>query len=192
MELDRYAPMIRREPQLPTVSIPVFETSSECAGAAASYVLRQVAYRAGAYAPGIQESLFEELHTAEHGARIDDVARWFASRGQALVDLGYRLGCRPTSIPTSELVAWIRVGRGHRGAVLVTNSRLLYPDDSTTPIVHTVGLSIEHSAPDAEGELAMIDASRTDAIRGPASTLASAHRDRDCLALALHWVGWSL
>ena len=180
-----------RVPQLPMVSIPVFETSSECAGAVASYVLRQIAYRAGAYAPGIQESLFEELHTAENGATIDDVARWFASRGHALVDLGYRLGCHPTSIPTSDLIAWIKVGRGHRGAVLVTNSRLLYPGGSTTPIAHTVGLSIEHSAPDVEGELAMIDASRSDAVRGPVSTLASAHRDRDCLALALHWVGWS-
>jgi hypothetical protein len=175
----------------PRVSIPVFETSNECAGAAASYVLRQIAFRAGAYAPGIQEALFEELHTADNGETIADIAQWFARRGRALVGLGYRLQCRPTSMSTNELVAWIRSGRGHRGAVLMVNPRLLDPR-STATTTHTVGLSIEHSAPDAEGELAMTDASRSDATRLPVpATLAAAHRDRDCLALVLHWVGWS-
>ena len=179
-----------REPHWtsPRVSIPVFETSHECAGAAASYVLRQIAFRAGAYAPGIQEAMFEELHTADNGETIADIAQWFARRGHALVELGYRLQCRPTSMPTRELVAWVVAGRGHRGAVLMVNPELLDLRATT----HTVGLSIEHSAPDAEGELAMTDASRSDPTRVPVpATLAAAHRDRDCLSLALHWAGWS-
>jgi len=173
------------------VSIPVFETSNQCAGAAASYVLRQIAFRAGAYAPGIQEAMFEELHTADNGATIADIARWFGRRRQALADLGYRLQCRSSSLPTSDLIAWIKAGRGHRGAVLMINPGLLDPHSATTT-PHSIGLSIDHSAPDAEGELAMTDASKPQAIRALVPpTLAAAHRDRDCLSLALHWAGWS-
>src|SRR4051794_14640647 len=44
--------------------VPVFHTHTACAGAATAYLLRRIAYRAGAYAPGIQEHMFHELNTS--------------------------------------------------------------------------------------------------------------------------------
>ena len=40
------------------VTIPVFHTYTSCPGSAAAFLLRRIAYRAGAYAPGIQEYIF--------------------------------------------------------------------------------------------------------------------------------------
>ena len=44
--------------------VPVFHTWNACCGAATAYLLRRIAYRAGAYAPGLQEQLFHELNTS--------------------------------------------------------------------------------------------------------------------------------
>ena len=53
-----------------------------CCGAATAYLLRRIAYRAGAYAPGIQELIFHELNTSREGGTIEKVQRWFNSRSQ--------------------------------------------------------------------------------------------------------------
>ena len=53
--------VVLERPQDSRVAIPVFHTQSQCAGSAAAYLLRRIAYRAGAYAPGIQEYVFFEL-----------------------------------------------------------------------------------------------------------------------------------
>ena len=55
--------------------VPVFHTPTACPGAVTAYLLRRIAYRAGAYAPGIQEHIFHELHTSSEGATIERVQR---------------------------------------------------------------------------------------------------------------------
>src|SRR3954470_19381831 len=95
--------------------VQVFHTTSACAGAATAYLLRRIAYRAGAYAPGIQESLFHELNTSREGGSIDKVQRWFGGRGTSLQELGYRLQCRRVTTPTPAILDWVKQGKGYRG-----------------------------------------------------------------------------
>ena len=63
--------------------VPVFHTPTACAGAATAYLLRRIAYRAGSYAPGIQEYIFHELNSAREGGSIEKVQGWFARRSSA-------------------------------------------------------------------------------------------------------------
>src|SRR5262249_43404158 len=107
--------------------VPVFHTPTACPGAATAYLLRRIAYRAGAYAPGIQEPIFHELHTPSEGATIERVQRWFAVRVSSLHELGYRLQCRRVATPTGAILEWVRAGRGYRGAMLPTNFKRLHP-----------------------------------------------------------------
>src|SRR5512141_3519517 len=79
--------------------VPVFHTPTACAGAATAYLLRRIAYCAGAYAPGIQEFIFHELNTAREGGTIEKVQRWFTARTRTLAELGYRLQCRRVAVP---------------------------------------------------------------------------------------------
>ncbi|HUJ60669.1 MAG TPA: hypothetical protein VLX92_19340 [Kofleriaceae bacterium] len=175
--------------------ITITETPTACAGAATSFVLRQIAYRAGTLAPGIQDAIFHELHAAEHGDRLSVVESWFARRARVLHELGYRLRYRRIASPTRELVAWVEAGRGYRGAVLATSYQRLHPDATAAGelIVHAVGVVVEHRAADGEDSVAMIDPwSRT--FIGPCSlpsTLDAAHAEREYQALAFHWIGWS-
>ena len=180
------------------IAIPVFETPTACAGAAAAYVLRRVAYRAGAYAPGIHEAIFDELHTPRAGAALDDVQRWFADRVAALGDLGYRLQCRRVAEPTALLLAWVQAGCGYRGAVLATRYETLHPTRAASvqagqAIAHAVGVANQGREAGGDGSLVMIDPwSRTDERRGPIHPeLATAHGEREHDALAIYWVGWS-
>ncbi|MBA3500659.1 MAG: hypothetical protein H0T65_09815, partial [Deltaproteobacteria bacterium] len=71
--------------------VPVFHTPNACPGAAPAYLLRRIAYRAGAYAPGIQEFMFHELNTSREGGTLEKVQRWFSTRVSSLHELGYRL-----------------------------------------------------------------------------------------------------
>ncbi len=107
--------------------VPVFHTPTACAGAATAYLLRRIAYRAGAYAPGIQESLFHELNTSSEGGSIEKVQRWFGGRVANLNALGYRLQCRRVATPTAAIAEWVRAGRGHRGAMLPTSYKKIHP-----------------------------------------------------------------
>src|SRR5262245_59425470 len=94
--------------------VPVFHTSNACAGAATAYLLRRIAYRAGAYAPGIQEHIFHELNTTSEGGSIEKVQRWFAGRVTPLHELGYRLQCRRVATPTHAILGWVRARSGGR------------------------------------------------------------------------------
>ena len=67
--------------------VQVFHTPSACAGAATAYLLRRIAYRAGAYAPGIQEQIFHELNTSGEGGSIEKVQHWFTGRVSSLHEL---------------------------------------------------------------------------------------------------------
>lgn len=176
-------------------AIPVHETPTACAGAVASYVLRRIAYRAGAYAPGLDEAIFLELHATEHGHVVDDVERWFAARSVALDELGYPLRCQRVAWSLPELAMWIEQGIGHRGAVLATSYARLHPHragaEAGEVIAHATGLTWEECEAGRESELVMIDPwSRAGSTRGRAhAALELACRDR--AALLLHWRGWT-
>jgi hypothetical protein len=182
--------------------VPIFHTPTACPGAVTAYVLRRIAYRAGAYAPGIQEIIFHELNTSREGGSIEKVQRWFAGRVGSLHELGYRLQYRRVATPTTALVEWVRAGRGYRGAMLPTNYQKLHPIPGTAGSdapeemgVHAVGLTIDRLEQKSDEELVMIDpwpGMKGDRDRGKVSpALESAHRDRNFHALVYYWVGWS-
>ncbi len=185
--------------------VPVFHTSTACAGAATAYILRRIAYRAGAYAPGIQEQIFHELNTAREGGGIEKVQRWFNSRVSMLHQLGYRLQSRRVSTPTQTLLDWVRAGRGHRGAMLPTSFKRLHPtpgasgrDNLDDSVAHAVGITMDRLEPTAADEdLVMIDpwpgvkGEASDRGVVPGDLLEQAHRDRGYQALVYFWVGWS-
>lgn len=180
--------------------VQVFHTPSACPGAATAYLLRRIAYRAGAYAPGIQEHIFHELNTSREGGSIEKVQHWFTGRVSSMHELGYRLQCRRVATPTAAILEWVRAGRGYRGAMLPTSYRKLHPPgtghellDDTIP--YAVGITIDRLDPLADEDLVMIDpwpgsagAKDRDKI-SPA--LEAAHRDRNFHALVYYWVGWS-
>lgn len=181
--------------------VEVFHTPSACPGAATAYLLRRIAYRAGAYAPGIQEHIFHELNTAREGGTVERVHSWFTSRVSSLHELGYRLQCRRVATPTSAILDWVRAGRGYRGAMLPTSYRKLHPVSETPNVPeegvpHAVGITIDRLDAKADEELVMIDpwpgVTRPGADRGKVpAALEAAHRDKSFHALVYYWVGWS-
>src|SRR5689334_17707046 len=142
--------------------VPVFHTTNACAGAATAYLLRRIAYRAGAYAPGIQEQIFHELNTSREGGTIEKVQRWFNGRVASLHELGYRLQCRRVATPTSALLDWVKAGKGYRGAMLPTDYKRIHPEPSAAgedvhgdTVAHAVGLTIDRLDAKADEELVM-------------------------------------
>jgi hypothetical protein len=176
--------------------MPVFHTESACAGAVTSYLLRRIAYRAGAYAPGIQEFLFHELNTHRHGGNLESVQRWFGIRSTDLHSLGYRLHCRRVNERPATILEWVTEGRGYRGAMLPTAYAKLHPSNPLEEIPHAVGITIDRLDKGAPEGLVMIDAwpgPGDDASDRTAvhKNLDSAHRDCNHHALIYYWVGWS-
>jgi len=183
--------------------VPVFHTPSACPGAATAYILRRIAYRAGAYAPGIQEQVFHELNTSREGGSIEKVQRWFSVHVSMLHQLGYRLQCRRVTTPTPAILEWVRAGRGHRGAMLPTNYKKLHPipgsagkEVTEDTIAHAVGITIDRLEAKGDEDLVMIDP--WPGVKGDAhdrgsisSEIEAAHRDRNFHALVYYWVGWS-
>jgi hypothetical protein len=183
--------------------VPVFHTSSACCGAATAYILRRIAYRAGAYAPGIQEHVFHELNTAREGGTLEKVQRWFANRVSMLHELGYRLQCRRITTATATILAWVKAGKGYRGAMLPTEFRKLHPipgsggrDVVDDAVAHAVGITIDRLDQSADEELVMIDP--WPGVKGGApdrgkvsAALEQAHRDRSFHGLVFYWSGWS-
>jgi hypothetical protein len=165
-------------------AIETLKTPTACAGATASYVLRRIAFRAGAFAPGIDECIFRELHAVQNGRTIDEVEHWLAERTRSLVQLGYRLSYRRIVSPTTELIAWVNAGRGYRGAGVPTSHHV--------DVLRTVGLVIENE-PSRDPELVLIDPwpRSTEIRRKPDADLEAAHRECNYEALALHWIGWA-
>jgi hypothetical protein len=177
------------------VTIPVLETPTACAGAVAAYLLRRIAYRAGAYAPGIDDVIFEELHAGDAGGTLADVSCWFARRETVLHGLGYRVELRRANWPTRDVLAWLDAGRDCRAAVLATRYGALHPPRTLRPaegdsIAHAVGLVIERRDLAGSGEVVMIDPwPRNGDPRGrihPA--LEAAHGQSDHLSLLFEWI----
>lgn len=195
--------VVKQGPEDIRFLVPVFHTPTACAGAATAYLLRRIAYRAGAYAPGIQEVIFHELNTSREGGSIEKVQRWFAGRVSSLHELGYRLQCRRVATPTSAILEWVAAGRGYRGAMLPTNFKKLHTqpgssgqDVNDDAVAHAVGLTIDRLDPKADEDMVMIDpwpgvlGGAVDRGKVPAE-LEAAHRDRNFHALVYYWVGWS-
>lgn len=182
------------------VQIPIVHTQTSCAGAAAAYLLRRIAYRAGAYAPGIQEYVFFELSNyAVMGQSIDSVQRWFGSRLVDLQELGYRLNARRVAEPTPTILDWVKEGRGFRGALLPTSYKKLHPHATPDEIEmpHAVAITMDRMEPvKPDDELIMVDpwpglknGARERSNIPPA--LESAHRDFKFHAIIFYWAGWS-
>lgn len=182
--------------------VQVFHTPTACPGAATAYLLRRIAYRAGAYAPGIQEQIFHELNTSREGGTIERVQHWFTNRVSSLHELGYRLQCRRVATPTSAILEWVRAGKGYRGAMLPTAYHKLHvpgaagTGGSDDRMPHAVGITIDRLDAKADEDLVMIDpwpgttggAKDRDKVH-PA--LEAAHKEMSFHALVYYWVGWS-
>jgi hypothetical protein len=195
--------VVLQKPEDNRFLVPVFHTVNACPGAATAYLLRRIAYRAGAYAPGIQEHMFHELNTSREGGSLEKVQRWFATRVSSLHQMGYRLQSRRVAIPTSTILDWVTAGRGYRGAMLPTNYKKLHPipgsagkDVVDDAVAHAIGLTIDRLDTKSEEELVMIDP--WPGVKGDAKDRAPvhpqlelAHKDRNYHALLYFWVGWS-
>ena len=188
--------VVLERPQDSRVAIPVFHTQTQCAGSAAAYLLRRIAYRAGAYAPGIQEYVFFELSNhAVAGGSIDAVQRWFGAKVGDLQEMGYRLNARRVAEPTPTILEWVKEGRGFRGALIPTNFRKLHPAESED-VMHAVAVSVDRLEPGADEQLVMVDpwpgvanGARDKTTVPP--ILESAHRDYKFNAIIFYWAGWS-
>jgi len=195
--------VVMQKPEDVRFLVPVFHTSNACCGASTAYLLRRIAYAAGAYAPGIQEHMFHELNTSQHGGTIEKVQRWFASRVGNLHELGYRLQSRRVALQTPALIDWVKAGKGYRGAMLPTEYNKIHPelgasgqDQKGETVAHAVGLTVDRLDPKGTEDVVMIDpwpgVIGNAADRGPIHpNLAVAHRSRQFHALVYYWVGWS-
>lgn len=188
--------VVLQRPEDARVTIPVFHTQTACAGAAAAFLLRRIAYRAGAYAPGIQEYVFFDLSNHSlMGGTIDAVQRWFSGRVSDLQELGYRLNARRVAEPTATVLDWVKGGVGYRGALLPTTFKKLHPAE-TDDVSHAVGITVDRLDPRRDEELIMVDpwpgtanGARDRAAIPP--VLESAHRDFKYNAIIFYWSGWS-
>jgi hypothetical protein len=193
-----------KQPEDVPFDVPIFHTPNACCGAATAYLLRQIAYRAGAYAPGIQEDLFYELNTSHEGGSIEKVQRWFNGRVTALHELGYRLQCRRVASPTAAILDWVKQGKGHRAAMLPTSFRKLHPEPDAAgaeieadSVAHAIGLAVDRLSAKASVDLVMIDpwpgvqGGAEDRSAVPIPALEQAHRDRGNQSLVYFWAGWS-
>ena len=195
--------VVLQKPEDVRFLVPVFHTPTACPGAATAYLLRRIAYRAGAYAPGIQEHIFHELNTSREGGTIEKVQRWFTGRVSMLHELGYRLQCRRVATPTAAILDWVRAGRGYRGAMLPTSYKKLHPtpgaagkDVVEDMVAHAVGITIDRLDSRGDEDLVMIDP--WPGVKGGAKdrdtvspAIEAAHKDKQFHALVYFWVGWS-
>lgn len=186
---------VRLRPEDMRLLLPVVHSSSACAGAATGYLVRRIAYRAGAYAPGLQEELFHEVTTPFAGRSLDAVQSWFVSRQGDLHNLGYRLHARRVVEKTPVVLEWVGAGKGLRGAVLSTSYRHLHPQ-SRDDLNHAVGIAVDRLDPAAAEELMLVDPwpgftnGARDRSKVPPA-LEAANRAAGYHALVFYWSGWS-
>ena len=176
--------------------LPVPHTSDACAGAATGYLLRKIAYRAGAYAPGIQDFMFHELNQASAGRSLNAVSDWMGAHGDQLHALGYRFsGRRVMGQKTDTIIDWVKEGKGYRGAVLETGYLLLHPTEAAD-FSHAVGIAFDRVDAKSAEDILMIDPWPGVTMQGAdrvkeSPALEAAHREKNFHALVYFWVGWS-
>lgn len=179
------------------VVLPVAHSYTACAGAVAGFLLRRIAYRAGAYAPGIQEFLWHELNSSAFGRTVDTVGTWMVTHAQDLHGLGYRLlGRRVMGERTDTILGWVREGKGYRGAILSTEYKRLHPLEGDVDFDHAVGVTMDKLDGKGADDLVMVDpwpGTKNGARdRGAVSPqLETAHRKYKYAALIIYWAGWS-
>lgn len=180
--------------------IPVESSRSACSGAVAAYLMRRLAARAGAYAPGIQEHLFFQIGQRPIGANLDSVESWLRTHGGVLTDLGYYIVQRRLAAPTDALGTWVQEGRGYRAAVLSVDGRALYNGDTRSE-GDAVGLTLHDAtsgiadgalpAGVASESLVMVDPwPGVSRVGRPPQSLDRAHRAHKYAALLLYWSGY--
>ncbi|MCG8420140.1 MAG: hypothetical protein MJE77_19595 [Proteobacteria bacterium] len=168
---------------------------SSSAGAAAAYLMRRLAARAGSYAPGIQEHLFYEIGQRFNGVGLEQVERWIQAHSDTLSTLGYYILARRVSVPTDAVKEWTARGNGYRAAILMTDGTTLH-NDSSLSTSHAVGLTVNDSTSgvaDAapKNGLLMVDPWPGLAkFSNPPATLDRAHRAHKYRALLLYWAGY--
>jgi hypothetical protein len=174
-----------------TFDIQVESTRTACAGAAAAYLLRRMAARAGCYAPGIQEHIFRSLEIDRHGGSIEAVQRWFASNNDELARQGYRVMARRVAFRTPGICDWVAAGGGFRGAVLPVDGKRLRPEiDFGGP--HAVALTMEPKNGAGRDDLVLVDPwPGVERRSAPPPALEGAHRLRNFASLVLYWAGYS-
>jgi hypothetical protein len=172
--------------------IAVEPTRSACAGSAAVYLMRRIAARAGAYAPGIQERMFYDLQRDRNGRNVDVVGQWFTSNQAELSRLGYRFLYRRVAFRTEGICKWVLGGDGFRGAVLPTSGHRLHPELKMDGH-HAVALI--PSAPNGKptNKLFMVDPwpGVDPSEVEPPEVLELAHRDKKYAAFVVYWSGYS-
>lgn len=177
------------------VRVPVFHTENACPGAVTAYILRRIAYRAGAYAPGIQDFLFHDLTTRRAGSSLGKVQGWMGGQVNVFHSLGYRLYFKFCVEKTAVLADWVRDGKGYRGVTLATSYEHLHPAGKASDFIeHAVGLAMDRLPGKTEEELVMIDP--WPGVGVPDTTpvrddLDVARRGTKFNGLAFYWVGWS-
>jgi hypothetical protein len=125
-----------------TVDVQIESTRSTCAGAATAFLVRRMGALAGGYSPGVQDQILRELATEAGGGDLVRAAGWFAQRAADLARLGNRIGARMVAIRTPVIIDWVGEGKGHRGAVLVTEGELLHPGAGIRA-AHAIALTCE-------------------------------------------------
>ncbi len=168
--------------------IDIVRTRAACAGAASSYLLKKIAARAGAYAPGFQDRMFAELERL--GDDLDAVERWFGRYRWEFSELGYRFIMRRVAFHTEGIVAWVEAGDGFRGAVLPTVGRVLYPDRDIDG-GHAVALAAVPANGKPQPKVTVIDPWPGIEPRPVPAALEEARRDLKFSALLCFWAGYS-
>jgi len=175
--------------------IEIHSTKSACAGAAAAYVLRRIAAKAGAYAPGIQERMFFDLQREMNGRNLDLVGLWFRANQEELSRLGYRFYARRVAFRTAGVANWVAAGEGFRGAILPTSASRLYPGLGKFEGHHAVALTVDAINGDGalKQGLMMVDPypGVPAPVAEPPAQLDLAHRENKYAALVVYWAGYS-
>ena len=175
--------------------IRIDSSRDSSAGAEAAYILRRLAARAGAYAPGIQEYLFYEIAQNANGSTLDKVEHWLHVQSAKLAYLGYQIHAKRTAYPSNEIVNWVDEGMGYRAAVLAVDGSKLYKDSSMGS-GHAVGL-IRHDetsgiTTDMDPGVVMVDAYPSRPRFAPVpDTLARAHVVFKYQTILMFWAGYS-
>jgi hypothetical protein len=169
--------------------IDIARTRSACAGAAAAFLLKRIAARAGAYAPGFQDRMFNELERL--GNDLDAVERWFARYRWELAELGYRFMLRRVAFHTDGIVEWVEAGQGFRGAVLPTTGRMLYPALDIASDHAVALLSGPINGKPSPPKVTMVDPWPGIEPTTVSFVLEEARRDHKWAALLCFWSGYS-
>jgi hypothetical protein len=186
--------VVLQRPEDLVFSVPVFHTVNACCGAATAYLLRRIAYRAGSYAPGIQEHLFFDMQ-GYLGRSIDTLAEWFKRNVSLFQEIGYRFSARRVAERTSGVLAWVREGAGYRGAVIPVSYKKLHPgSEESEPTPYAVGLGVDRLDGAPKDDVVLVDpwpgVGVRDRVAVPGA-LDSAHREGNYHALIFYWAGWS-